>query len=104
MICLHNICDIARAVRDNVDCESAWGRDADRRAKLLIYLTEEGSLLETCSHKVGPCTIRLPPFAVGNCLQDVMYAACLVKTVQPKQAGDLLLYLFVKSFILEGTP
>jgi hypothetical protein len=31
-----------------------WGPDADRHAKLLIYLAVEGSLLDACSHKTKP--------------------------------------------------
>jgi hypothetical protein len=31
-------------------CSPAWGPDADRRAKLLIYLTVEGSFLDAYSH------------------------------------------------------
>ena len=38
------------------DCESAWGPDADRRAKLLIYRAVEGSLLDAYS--------QMPPRSV----------------------------------------
>jgi hypothetical protein len=31
-----------------------WGPDADRRAKLLIYLAVEGSLLDACSQRASP--------------------------------------------------
>ena len=35
-------CSQERWRRMSSDCESAWGPEADRRAKLLIYLTLEG--------------------------------------------------------------
>jgi hypothetical protein len=34
-------------------CRLAWGPDADRRAKLLIYLSVEGSLLVAYSHMMA---------------------------------------------------
>jgi len=36
---------------DDVKCESAWGPDADRHAKLLINREAEGSLLEAYLHQ-----------------------------------------------------
>jgi predicted ATPase/DNA-binding winged helix-turn-helix (wHTH) protein len=39
---------LARSLRAQ-GCQSAWGPDADRRAKLLIYKTVEGSILDACS-------------------------------------------------------
>jgi hypothetical protein len=41
-------------------CESAWGLEADRHAKLLIYLATEGSLFEAYSQS-GCCK----PFEYG---------------------------------------
>jgi hypothetical protein len=35
-------------------CESAWGPEADRHAKLLIHLVMEGSLLDAYSHSSAP--------------------------------------------------
>jgi hypothetical protein len=44
-------------------CQSAWGPDADRRAKLLIHQAGEGSILEACSQSPSRSVPRpiLPP-------------------------------------------
>ena len=44
-------------IRSLASCESAWGPDADRRAKRLIFLAMMGSTLEAYSHHVADMTL-----------------------------------------------
>jgi hypothetical protein len=47
------------STRRSFTCKSAWGPDADRRAKLLICLTVEGSFLDAYSQIELWCGARL---------------------------------------------
>ena len=50
--------DFAKGSIQSPDCGSAWGPDADRRAKLLIHLAAEGALLGAYSQCEEIAAIR----------------------------------------------